>query len=262
MAKSKRRTASAVGIKRADRHIEQIGDREARPSPDLPESGLIEAKATRIVLFDFDGVLVHNDLFGSFMRHRFHRQPWRLLPALLALPIMMVLLVVPFGRRLLIRWFVWLGLLGSRVASLELELERWGRKRARLPGVVVRDGVLTLRRHVANGDRVIVVTGCEQGLAHSLLDELALGDIEIIGSRLRDGWLGTVPLRHVVGGRKILALAEHGIHPPWAIAYSDSSRDTPMLKAADDAILINMDGRCARRMERRLGRKLVRVSWR
>lgn len=247
---------------RTEPEFNQIHVREAQPPRDQATADLTHAKASRIVLFDFDGVLVHNDLFGSFLRNRFIRQPWRLLPLLLVLPIVISLTMVPLGRRLLVKWMVWLGFLGSPLASLEPELERWGRHRARLPGVVVRDGILTLRRHEADGDRVIVVTGCDQGLAHSLLDELALGDIEIIGSRLRDGWFGATPSRHVIGRRKITALADHGIHPPWAIAYSDSSRDTPMLKGAKEAILVNMDARSTRRIERRLGRKLVRIRWR
>lgn len=262
MAKWKRRTASAVGMVHAEPESDHFGDRQLQPPSDRTTPDLTHAKTSRIVLFDFDGVLVHKDLFGSFLRNRFSRQPWRLLPLLPALPIVISMMVVPLGRRLLIKWLARLGLLGSRLASLEPELERWGRNRARLPGVVVRDGVLALRRHEADGDRVIVVTGCEQVLAHSLLDELALGDIEIIGSRLRDGWLGATSVGHVIGRRKIRALADHGIHPPWAIAYSDSSHDTPMLKGATEAILVNMDMRSTRRIERRLGRKLVRISWR
>ncbi|MFZ2236183.1 MAG: haloacid dehalogenase-like hydrolase [Dokdonella sp.] len=249
-------------MNKTDVDSDDCGGRETWRAPDLPVPDATEVKEPRIVLFDFDGVLVHDDLFESFLRNRFRRQPWRLLPALLLLPIVLLLLIVPLGRRLLITLFVRLGVLGSGIATLEPELERWGRKRARLPGVVVRDGVLALRRHVASGDRVVVVTGCEQGLAHSLLDELALGDIEIIGSRLRDGWFGARPLRHVIGRRKIPALADHGIHAPWAVAYSDSSRDTPMLKGAAQAILVNVDARSRKRIERRLGRKLVTVSWR
>ena len=84
----------------------------------------------------------------------------------------------------------------------------------------------------------------------------------MIGSRLRDGWIGAKPFRHVIGRRKIPALAEHGIIAPWAVAYSDSSRDTPMLKGATEAILVNMDARSRQRIERRLGRKLTEVNWR
>ena len=252
-----RRVASADGMSRVDADDNESDRLATSPSPTV-----IKANEPRIVLFDFDGVLVHKDLFESFLRNRFRRQPWRLLPLLLVLPIVWLLVVLPTGRRLLIKLLVRLGLLGSYLKSLEPELERWGRKRARLPGVVVRDGVLALRRHVASGDRVVVVTGCEQGLAHSLLDELALGDIEIIGSRLRDGWFGARPLRHVIGRQKIPALADRGIHAPWAVAYSDSSRDTPMLKGADEAILVNVDASSRKRIEHRLGRKLVQVSWR
>ena len=254
-------------LNRCDGSAVAVGQPEADDDPDqnsesLPISDPAKADRPDIVLFDFDGVLVHGDLFESFLRNRFRRQPWRLLLVLMLLPVVLLLLIVPTGRRLLIKLLVRLGLLGSRLAKLEAELEHWGRKRARLPGVVIRDGVLALRRHVANGDRVVVVTGCEQGLAHSLLDELALGDVEVIGSRLRDGWLGARSRVHSIGRRKITRLAEHGIHAPWAVAYSDSSRDTPMLKGATEAIMVNMDARSRKRIERRLGRKLTEVNWR
>ena len=257
MSELNRCDASAVGMGQTD-----VENDEHRNGESPPMSDATKVDDPPIALFDFDGVLIHGDLFESFLRNRFRRQPWRLLPTLILFPVLMLLWIVPLGRPLLITLLVRLGLLGSRLARLESELERWGRKRARLPGVVIRDGVLALRRHVADGDRVIVITGCEQGLAHSLLDELALGDIEVIGSRLRDGWLGARPLDHVIGRRKISALAERGIRAPWTVAYSDSSRDTPMLKGAKQAILVNMDARSRKRIERRLGKKLTLVHWR
>lgn len=221
-----------------------------------------QASTPRIVLFDFDGVLVHGDLFGQFLRQRLKLQPWRLLLALPVLPVIALLGLLPPGRPLAIGFFIRLGLVGSRLSRLRAEMDRWARLRARLPGVAVRDGVLALRRHVASGDRVLIVTGCDETLAASLLAEIALADVDVLGSRLGSGWLGATLHCHNVGRRKLASLSKRGIAAPWASAYSDSSRDTPLLMGAVDPVLVNADVALCRRMERRLGRPLRRVSWR
>lgn len=229
------------------------GEAQIQPDPD---------EAPRVVLFDFDGVLVRGDLFEDFLRQRLKRQSWRLLLALPVLPLILLCAAVPPARPLAIGFFIRLGLIGSGLARLRGEMGRWARDRGRRPGVVIRAGVLALRRHLAGGDRVVIVTACEETLARSLLAEISLGEVEVVGSRLGSGWFGARPLWHNVGRRKLQALAKIGVIAPWAIAYSDSSRDTPLLKAATEPVLVNADTALCRLMERRLGRPLRRIDWR
>ena len=66
--------------------------------------------ATRTVLFDFDGVLIHGDAFTLFMRERYARAWARRLLALLALP--WLLIQMPVSRWLPVRSMVHIGLLG------------------------------------------------------------------------------------------------------------------------------------------------------
>ncbi|MEO5559058.1 MAG: hypothetical protein ABIO49_04725 [Dokdonella sp.] len=57
---------------------------------DAPVAGVASeidamSDAQRVLLFDFDGVLVRGDAFSTFMRERYSRKWWRLL-LLLMLP--------------------------------------------------------------------------------------------------------------------------------------------------------------------------------
>lgn len=216
----------------------------------------------RVALFDFDGVLVHGDLFASFLRQRLRRQFWRLLLALPVSPLLLLGMLLPPTRTWVTAFFIRLGLIGSSVDALRRQLERLARDQGRRPGAVMRDGVLALRRHLASGDRVLIVTGCEETMVRALMAEIALDEVDVVGSRLASGWLGARLVWHNVGRRKLEALARAGVVAPWAIAYSDSSRDTPMLKAAAQPVLVNAGTRLCRLMERRLGRPLQRVEWR
>jgi phosphatidylglycerophosphatase C len=69
-----------------------------------------DAALPRVVLFDFDGVLIRGDAFYLFMRERYRRSWGRRLLALLSTPLL--LLQLPFSRRLPMRLLVRIALLG------------------------------------------------------------------------------------------------------------------------------------------------------
>lgn len=217
--------------------------------------------APRLVLFDFDGVLFREDAFGQFVRASFRRSCWRLvLAALLMLPALPSAL---FTRRLLL----WLGvqavLLGQGERVFRRRVGDFGRMLARQPGRFHRDGIVALRRHLAAGDRVLVVTGCEHTLASELLDELGLGELELIASQLVPGRLGMRVQSHNVGSEKVRRLAAHGLdhQQGWDVAYTDSLQDVPMLRPAREPVLVNATPARCRAMERALGRAVTRVHW-
>ncbi len=102
---------------------------------------------------------MHGDAFALFIRHRYAALPRKLL-ALLISP--WLLLRWPFSRALPLRSLVHLGLAGLDEARYRAVMEAFADPLARRPGQFCRDGLQALRRHQAAGDRVIVVTGCEQ----------------------------------------------------------------------------------------------------
>jgi len=213
----------------------------------------------RVVLFDFDGVLVRGDTFGMFVRDRYARDWWRKVLALLAVP--WLLLVLPFSRRRALRVLVRIGLMGVDERRYRELAEAFAVTLAHRSRQFHRDGLQALRRHQVTGDRIVVVTGCEEILALGVLAELGLPDVEVLASRLCAGRFGLRPAWHNVGRRKVESLARQGIDA-WHLAYSDSSQDLPMLALATEPVLVNATPKLCKRVEKALGRSVTRVEWR
>jgi phosphatidylglycerophosphatase C len=224
------------------------------PAPALPEP----PSAPRTVLFDFDGVLIRGDAFRLFIRSRYRRAPWRHLLVLLALPWM--LLRWPFSWTLPVRTVVHIALFGLGSRRYTVEAKAFGALLSRRPRQFIRDGLQALRRHQAAGDRVVVVTGCEEVLVTEILAQLGLTDLDVLASQLRPGWFGMRVGRYNVEKAKPQRLAEHGI-TAWQLAYSDSHHDVPMLRAATEAVLVNGTPTLCKRIEKSLGRSVTRVDW-
>lgn len=221
----------------------------------------IEAPGSRIVLFDFDGVLIRGDSFAAFVRARYRQSPWRLF---LAVPLALAaspLALFRRGRWQIVRLLVRVGLLGVDETRYRSLAAAFARAHAERPRIFLREGISTLRRHLAAGDRVVVVTGCEQQVARGLFDAIGLDGFELVASRLERGWLGLRPGVHCFGARKPRELAAGGIEPPWTVAYTDSAADAPMLREAADAVLVNGTPTTCRALERALGRSVRRVEW-
>lgn len=220
---------------------------------DLPAAG------QRIVLFDFDGVLIRDDTFGMFMRERFARAWWRKALVLCASP--WLLLVLPFSRRRFLRTLVHIGLLGLNEDRYQVQARAFVDALVHRPHQFHREGVLALRRHVGAGDRVVVVTGCEDALVRGVLAGLGVEQVEIVASHLKPGPLGLRTGWHNVGHHKVEALAERGVEA-WRIAYSDSAQDLPMLALATEPVLVNATPKLCKRVEKALGHSVARVEWR
>jgi phosphatidylglycerophosphatase C len=221
-------------------------------------AALPDAAAARVVLFDFDGVLMHGDAFALFARERYARSLGCRLIALLCAP--GLILVLPFSRNWPMRLLARIALLGMSERAYRRRAEEFAGLLVRRPRQFCRDGVRALRRHQAAGDRVIVVTGCEHHLVSSMLSQLGLSGLEVVASQLRPSWVGMRLLRHNVGARKVKSLAQCGV-TAWQLAYSDSLQDAPMLKPADEAVLVNGTPRLCKKVEKALGRAVTRVEW-
>lgn len=225
----------------------------------MPRIDAAAAPARRIVLFDFDGVLLHGDAFALFVVDALKRSyPRLLLALLLGLPLLPSLLVT---RRWLARMCVSVMLLGLSAPRYAERAATFGRTLARQPGRFNREALTALRNHLAAGDRVLVVTGCEQQLVRAIFDELGLPDMELVASSLQPGPLGMRVHLHNIGRAKPRSLAAIGVQPEWDVAYSDSRQDLPMLAAAREAVLVNADPKLCRSVERALGRPVTRMHW-
>jgi phosphatidylglycerophosphatase C len=229
------------------------GDTTTAPS----DSG-VDASASRIVLFDFDGVLFRGDSFAMFMRHRYQRSLWRKILAVVTMPWWLTCLL--FSRWWAGRALVHAALFGVGQKRYQAAAEAFADHLVRRPRQFYPDGLQTLRRHLAAGEQVYVVTGCEQLLAARLLSQLGLPEVGVIGSQLKPGWLGMRVKMHNVGRRKVQSLAAHGIKN-WRIAYGDSMLDVAMLKQAGEAVLVNGTPKLCKRVEKAVGHAVTRVAW-
>ena len=217
-----------------------------------------DAPTRRVVLFDFDGVLLHGDAFYLFVRSRYERSWLRRLLVLPCLP--WLLLQLPFSRRSVARTLVHVALFGmgeqryrAQAHAFAVELVQHSRR-------FNRDALRQLRRHQQAGERVIVVTGCEQALVGGILEQLGLGDVELLASRLRATALGMRTGFHNIGTNKLKALSGHGV-TAWQLAYTDSLMDVPMLKPAAEPVLVNGTPKLCKKMDAALGRVVGRVEW-
>ncbi|MGH8162725.1 MAG: haloacid dehalogenase-like hydrolase [Rhodanobacteraceae bacterium] len=219
------------------------------------------ATARRVVLFDFDGTLFHGDAFESFVRKRYRRAWWRLLPAIASSPVLLPLSITRRGRQATARWLVRLALFGISENRYRKLADNFGRALARDTRLFSRMGIAALRQHLGKGDLVLIVTACEETLSKAILDELGLGAIQLVASRLEPGSFGMRVRVHNLGVEKAHQLARLGIRPPWDIAISDSLVDMPILAAAREAILVNPDRRMLKHASARLGKRLTVAEW-
>lgn len=218
--------------------------------------------ARRVVLFDFDGVLVRGDSFTRYMRARYAAAWPRAIALLFAAPLLALFAITRRGRRALVRGLVHWGLRGFDESAYRASAADFGGRLADDARNLQRAAFGTLNRHRHAGDRVIVVTGCEHALARAILDRLGLHEVELVASRFEHAARGPRIACRNVGREKLRQLAALGVEPDWHVAYSDSLVDLPMLAGAIDAVLVNVDATRFERARKMLGERVRRVDWR
>jgi phosphatidylglycerophosphatase C len=196
-----------------------------------------------VVVFDFDGTLFDGDLGFEWLRWRLLRSPWRLLLLLLCLPLWAPL----FTRR---RWVqhgvaacFWIVTLGEPLADPRVFLAARGE---RLRRRLLAAPMAALIEHRSRGDTVVIATGGLPVLVEGLLAHLPGAAPRVFGSSLLPGRFGVWLRWHLQGGRKLGALRDAGLAPPFARVYTDSLTDLPLLRAALRGVLVSPERRRAR----------------
>ena len=193
-----------------------------------------------LVVFDFDHTLYDGDSGSHLFKWLIERAWWRIALALLVAPLAGPMVAWLRTRRAGISVFVWVGTLGVRDrAALDALIDRYVAThveaiRARLLPLALD----VFHQHRERGDRVVVATGAPPELARAILAFVAHQDVTVIGSEVgpRFGAMGAT--RHCHNEEKMRMLRERG-YGDIAIAYSDSSADLPLLKAAKAPVVVN-----------------------
>lgn len=194
-----------------------------------------------LVVFDFDHTLYDGDSGGHLFKWLILRAWWRRLLALLIAPVFAPMIAFLPTRRVGISGFVWAGTVGLHDRKdLDIEIDRYVElhteqiKQRLLP--VALD---VLHRHREAGDRVVIATGAPPELARAILSFVAHEDVPVVGTQVGPRLGGIGARRHCHHEMKMAMLREAGFTGPVAIAYSDSSADLPLLRAARAPVVVN-----------------------
>jgi phosphatidylglycerophosphatase C len=194
-----------------------------------------------LVVFDFDHTLYDGDSGGHLFKWLIVRSWWRRLLALLMVPVFMPLVAFLPTRRFGISAFVWAGTVGfHRSRDLDTLIDRYVAShteqiRQRLLPV----GIEVLHRHREAGDRVVIATGAPPELARAILAFVAHEDVPVVGTQVGPRLGGLGAKRHCHNEMKMTMLREAGFREDVAVAYSDSSADLPLLRAARKPVVVN-----------------------
>jgi phosphatidylglycerophosphatase C len=211
------------------------------------------------VVFDLDKVLLGGDASTLFLRGRFRQHRGRTLALLLAAPLLLPGAAIPYLRPVSARLMTRLAVGGSPETDVDDVAAAYRSALQVQPEAAVAEAIARVRRHQAEGERVVVATGCEETLARGFLAAVGLGDLDVVGST---GSLWPPRVRRAMGEGKVEMLTDRGYPPPWTAAYSDAPSDLPLFAGTPRPVLVNGDDKAAARIAQALGRPPERVTWR
>jgi len=211
------------------------------------------------VVFDLDKVLLGGDASSLFLHGRLRQAPRRLLPLLLAAPLLVPGALIPQLRPLSARLMTRIAVGGRRESDVDAVASAFGEALSRKPEAAVGEAIACIRAHQRDGGVVVVATGCEEVLARGFLAAVGLGDLDVIGST---GSLWPPRVRRAMGESKVAMLTDRGYPPPWSAAYSDSPSDLPLFAGTPRPVLVNADEQAAQDVARTLGRRPETRDWR
>jgi indole-3-glycerol phosphate synthase/phosphoserine phosphatase len=205
-----------------------------------PATDAQAAAAPRTVVFDFDHTLYDGDsgthLFGWLIR----RSAWRTALALLATPLLGPMIACLPTRRYGISGYAWIGTVGlNSRGSLDRLIDLYVARHAdQIRPRLLPVALEVLHGHREAGDRVVVATGAPPELARAILAFVAHETVPVIGTAVGPKLGAVVATRHCHAEEKMRMLRERG-YGDIDIAYSDSSADLPLLKAAASPVVVN-----------------------
>jgi len=194
-----------------------------------------------LVVFDFDHTLYDGDSGSHLFAWLIKRDWWRLLLALLIAPVAGPMVAWLPTRRRGISAFVWVGSVGMRrVAQFDAAIDRYVEiHTAAIRARLLPTALDVLRAHREAGDRVVIATGAPPELARAILAFGAHQDLPVVGTLVGPKYGAIGAVRHCHHRMKMTMLRDAGYTEPVAVAYSDSSADLPLLRAAQRPVVVN-----------------------
>lgn len=215
-----------------------------------------------LVVFDFDHTLYDGDSGSHLVSWLIKRHTWRKAVALLAAPLLLPMVAWLPTRRFGISGFLWIGTFGThRGVDMNRLIDRYVQGNA--AGIRARllpAALAVLHRHRSEGDRVLIATGAPPELARAILDFVAHEDLPVIGSLGEPFLGGYITGQHCHAANKMRMIWAAG-YDQIAVAYSDSSADLPLLKAARRPVVVNPKRSCVAMFRRVLPPGTPILNW-
>lgn len=195
----------------------------------------------KVAIFDIDGTLLCGSSERMFWRFLFGRRRQGL-RQILAYTLFMVRYVPIGGVHTVKKNKAYLsGLEVREVEALAREFVQ-----THLVAELHAPAVERLKRHLARGDRVILMSGTLQPIARALADHLGVEHAWATLANERDGrFTGLPPETHPFDtGKLVLArqiAAVYAFDLSQAVAYGDSRHDLPLLSAVGEPVAVRPD---------------------
>jgi phosphatidylglycerophosphatase C len=218
--------------------------------------------SSALIVFDLDGTLVDGDTTTAWMIRRIGRSWLRTAAAIAVAPFAFLLSSHSASRRWGASVLLWIASIGQGEFELRNSFRAFAHQINAGDGPVAwrSAGLEILRRHLEQGDTVVVATAAPAWLAEALIGEVGLS-VAVVGSTLTPCLRGWVGRRHCRHQEKCAALSEAGYGVQWDAAYSDSFDDLPLMARAARAYLVNGSPRTQARFAKS-GLALQAISWR
>lgn len=218
---------------------------------------------TPLVVFDFDHTLYDGDSGGHLIRWLIRRSAVRTTFAAVASPLLAPMIGWLPTRRRGIAGFLWIGTLGlHRRRDLDDLIDVYVNEhaeqlRARLLPIALK----ALHRHREAGDLVLIATGAPPELARAILAFVAHEDVPVIGTSTVRRFGAVIADRHCHAGEKVRMIRAAGYGGAITHAYSDSTADLPLLRAASAPVVVNPKARSVERFARELPEGTPILNW-
>lgn len=218
---------------------------------------------TPLVVFDFDHTLYDGDSGGHLIQWLIRRSAWRTGLAAIAAPVLGPMIAWLPTRRRGIAGFLWIGTLGlQRRRELDDLIDVYvERHSAELRARLLPTALKVLHRHRENDDRVLIATGAPPELARAILAFVAHEDVPVIGTLTRRKFGAVIASRHCHAEEKMRMIRAAGHGGPIIRAYSDSTADLPLLRAAEQPIVVNPKRDALPRFARELPPGTPMLNW-
>ncbi|GGZ70647.1 hypothetical protein GCM10008101_26220 [Lysobacter xinjiangensis] len=214
-----------------------------------------------LVVFDFDHTLYDGDSGSHLFAWLIRRSAWRMLLAALIAPVAGPMIAFLPTRRRGIGAFVWAGTVFERhdfdaLVDAYVALNTDDIRRRLLPVALE-----VLHRHRVAGDRVVVATGAPPRLARAILAFVAHEDLPVVGTQVGPRFGAMMATRHCHHEMKMTMLREAGFGGDVEAAYSDSSADLPLLRAARHPVVVNPKPKAIAFFRQRLPAGTPMLNW-